>query len=293
MDKVAKPSGLSYVVLACPKSGTTWMQRLLSAHDEVHCAESRLFGNFVSTDFGDAPRMTLEAYVSILSSYYHPPCARAEGEAYFQSLLYKLVETIAEHAKAESGKRIYGEKLTPYLGTMDRVIEQLGRYGDGLKVIHLVRDARDVIVSGSAHWKQLQSQEGKAGDPETAFAYLLDSWIEIQHAMEHATQRFDQVLVVRYEDMLDDPLGQARRVFSFLEAHDDPDLIRRCVEATSFFKLSGGRSPGEEDPSSFFRNGTAGQWKDRLTPEQIQRVHDRAGGLLEAYGYATAECFTR
>ena len=293
MDGVVKPLGLSYVVLACPKSGTTWMQRLLSAHDEVHCAESRLFGNFVSTDFGDAPRMTLEAYVSILSAYYHPPCDRAGGEAYFQSLLYKLVDTIAEHAKAESGKRVYGEKLTPYLGTMDRVIEQLGRYGDGLRVVHLVRDCRDVIVSGSAHWRLVQDQEAIEGDPEAAFAYLLDSWIEIQQAMERATERFARVLIVRYEDMLDDPLTQARRLFAFIGADDDPELIRSCVEATTFAKLSGGRARGEEDASSFFRNGTAGQWKDRLSIEQIRRVHERAGALLAGYGYAVpADCPT-
>ena len=291
MEQRSSEKGLGFVVLACPKSGTTWMQRLMSAHAEVHCAESRLFGRYLSTAYGDMPRLTLEEYVSILSSYYHPPCEALESEAYFQTLLHKLIETIADHAREESGKRIYGEKLTPYIGTMDRVVEQLIAYDRNLRVIHLVRDCRDVVVSGIAHWRMLRGDQ--ALDVEELFSHLLDSWIEIQSAMTQVGDRFAHVLEVRYEDMLEDPVGQARRVFALIGADCDPDLIQRCVEETSFAKLSGGRARGHEDSASFFRNGTAGQWKDRLSDEQIRRVHERAGALLAGYGYEVpADCPT-
>jgi hypothetical protein len=37
---------LSYLIFASPKSGTTWMQRLISEHPDAICSESRLFGDY-------------------------------------------------------------------------------------------------------------------------------------------------------------------------------------------------------------------------------------------------------
>ncbi len=277
-------SGLSYVVLACPKSGTTWMQKMLSEHPQVHCSETRLFGRYFDPSFGPSTHLPLEEYVQILSRYYHPPCDGDQREAYFASLLHKMIETIANHAKEESGKPIYGEKLTPYVGTAQGVIEQLVGLGPELRVIHLVRDCRDVIVSGVAHWTKVIDNESEQ-EFEKSFAYFLDTWIETQQAMRSTKDRFAHVLRVRYEDMLADPIAQAQRVFAFLGADVADDVIERCVEQASFAKLSGGRASGEEDSTSFFRSGTAGQWKEKLSQSQLEMIHSKAGALLAELGY--------
>jgi len=278
---------LSFLVLACPKSGTTWMQRLLGEHPNVHCAESRLFGRYNEQYSERSTHLPLEEYVHILSKYYRPPCDEARSEAYFESLLGKLIETIASHAITESGKQIYGEKFTPYLATTDHSINQILTLYPKIRLIHLVRDCRDVIVSGMAHW--LHSNPKDPSDWEIPFSYFLDSWIEIQQSMQEARDRFADVLEVRYEDMLENPSLQARRVFSFIGATVSDEVIERCVEETTFSKLADGRQAGEEDPSSFYRSGTSGQWPDRLSAHQINRVHIEAGALLRSYGYEVPE----
>lgn len=59
----------------------------------------------------------------------------------------------------------------------------------------------------------------------------------------------------------------------------------RCVEATSFEKMLGGRKPGEEDPGSFFRKGIAGDWENAFTGRDKQTLKEEAGDLLIELGY--------
>jgi hypothetical protein len=61
--------------------------------------------------------------------------------------------------------------------------------------------------------------------------------------------------------------------------------VRRCVENASFENLSGGRQRGEEDHSSFFRKGIAGDWRNVFT-EKDKRVYKEAvGDLIVKLGY--------
>lgn len=279
-------SGLSFVVLASPKSGTTWVQKMLSAHPRVHCAETRLFGQHFDPKAGTSVHLTLEQYVRFVSRHYNPPCEPEGRDAYFDSLLGRLIGTIASHARAESGKPIYGEKLTPYRGTAQGVMDRLAVLeGGGVRLIHLVRDCRDVIVSGAAHWQRVVDPGDARADPDTIFRLTLENWVEIETAFEQHRDRFAHVLEVRYEDLLEAPAAEAERIFGFIGADCDAGVIEACVERTSFATLSGGRQRGEVDDSSFYRCGTAGQWRGQLTAEQLACVQEMAGGVMEGLGY--------
>ena len=56
-------------------------------------------------------------------------------------------------------------------------------------------------------------------------------------------------------------------------------------DAASFEKLSKGRKRGEEDPSSFFRKGVAGDWKHVFTQGEREIFDNEAGELLVTLGY--------
>ena len=55
--------------------------------------------------------------------------------------------------------------------------------------------------------------------------------------------------------------------------------------AASFERLSKGRTRGEEDPTSFFRKGVAGDWRDAFTGRDRRVFEEEAGGLLQKLGY--------
>lgn len=295
------PPALDYLVFACAKSGTTWMQRLLSAHPEIHCAETRLFGRHFDKENPSGPNITLESYVQNLARHYHAPVGQGEDAgAFYRTMLFGLIDAIAQTARAAGGKRIYGEKLTPYLGTADDVIERLHAYHPGIRLIHLVRDGRDVVVSGAVQWSNLRLRSAdttRAAEIRDAldrrvvldepFEFFTSLWIESVRAGSLAAARFANSVTIRYEDLLASPAEHIGGTLRFIGADDSMHAIERCRAAASFESLSGGRRAGQEDRSSFFRSGRAGDWREWLSDAQREAFESQAGDLLGTFGYET------
>jgi hypothetical protein len=208
-------------------------------------------------------------------------------------MLFALADQIARTTLGFSGKSIYGEKQTPYLGTAGRVLEQLRLYDREIRLIFLVRDGRDVIVSGAAQWDTLtKSKQSGTTEPaaprgidERYFDMFLQHWTEAAAAFGESAAKFAHTLVVRYEDMLAQPEQEATRVLRFIGADASGERTRACVSAASFERLSGGRQRGQEDSASFFRKGIAGDWRSKLSGEQVERFERAAGMWLREYGY--------
>jgi hypothetical protein len=195
-------------------------------------------------------------------------------------------------------KSIYGEKFTPYATTAEHSIEVLHDYHPRIKFINLTRDGRDVIVSGAAQWLNHRLRQAPA-DEQAVFAQALRNhailpedferflgyWTEAVMAGLKARARFTHYLHLSYEKFLANPVRETTLLFGFIGIDASPEVVRSCVNATTFEKLSGGRRPGEEDPHSFFRKGEAGDWKNWFSQDQQQVFQRRAGNLLKQLGY--------
>jgi hypothetical protein len=90
---------------------------------------------------------------------------------------------------------------------------------------------------------------------------------------------------VYYEDLLKKPEEEFGALAEFLGAAADEETIRRCVTATSFEKLSRGRKRGQEDVTSFFRKGVAGDWRNIFTEADKVLFKKEAGELLVRLDY--------
>ena len=91
-------------------------------------------------------------------------------------------------------------------------------------------------------------------------------------------------LVVRYEDLLRDPLGGFQGICDHYQADLTTTQVRKIVERHSFQRATG-RKPGTADAKSFNRKGIAGDWKNHFTPDLKERFKAIAGEALVRYGY--------
>lgn len=171
-----------------------------------------------------------------------------------------------------------------------------------IKVILLVRDPRDQLISRVFHIRRVETHpwhkklselsldeaimlciEGRDGLPGTrTMIELTQSWLN---------GCFDQV-VVRYEDLLNNPQEQFQRVLDYLRVNLPADLLKAIIARNQFERLSGGRKfwkqarkQGQEDPHSHFRKGIIGDWKNYLKPQHINRFKQVAGDKLIGLGY--------
>jgi hypothetical protein len=207
---------------------------------------------------------------------------------------------------SKTGKRLVGDK-SPLLD--EGFMREVGAVYPGARVIHIIRDGRDRTVS-SMHrgWRRasqgylhrLSPEElarGKAlreGRREPTGAFT-EEWLRqaarhwrllVGRAVEDGPALLgSDYTEVRYEDLLVRPNEEVERLLDFLGVDTDERLVEHCVSSASFEKLSRGRQRGQEDPSSFYRKGVAGDWKYLFDGHDRQIYKEEAGELLIRLGY--------
>lgn len=164
--------------------------------------------------------------------------------------------------------------------------------------IYVVRDPRDVAVSMSHHFGlDLDAAIERLGDDRVATAndalfvtQVLGSWSH--HVRSWADLAGPRVVVLRYEDLLVNPVFEFTKAAGLLKLDDDRERIERAVRHASFAELSGqeraaGFAEASDKTTRFFRDGRAGQWREALTAEQSARVLARHGAQMSRFGYAS------
>ena len=160
------------------------------------------------------------------------------------------------------------------------------------KYIVTTRDPRDALISAywyirqrPHHWdyKNVSSMELKefidfklnSGEFENQFVGWLRGWSDKLNK---------GCLLVRYEDLLQNPKQEMSRVFEFLGIEISETQVELIVEKHSFKKVSG-REHGQEDNSNFVRKAVSNEWKTVLTAEQSRFVSKIASDVLTSFGY--------
>lgn len=98
------------------------------------------------------------------------------------------------------------------------------------------------------------------------------------------TQTTGSGLVLRYEQLLADPMGQMRKAALHLNVRIREEKLRAIVDRHSFEKATG-RRPGQADPNAFNRKGIAGDWQNHFTPQHTEAFKHAAGARMARIGY--------
>ncbi len=169
-------------------------------------------------------------------------------------------------------------------------------------VVYLVRDPRDVAVSFAHHLGRsveetvAMMQDSGAGlarpqmdgGPALQLPQHLGSWSE--HVRGWLDQELQPVTVVRYEDLLADPVRQALRVVALADLGCAREQVEAAVSAASFDKLRAQEQDvgfRERAPAhaQFFRKGTAGGWRSDLSADRAAEIVNVHGPVMHRLGY--------
>jgi len=95
-------------------------------------------------------------------------------------------------------------------------------------------------------------------------------------------------MLVRYEHLLDRPVAVFSDVLDHFEIGLSRERIERIVADHSFERMAGGRRRGEEDASAFVRKGVAGNWREHFAPRHGPAFDVVASPALVALGTTRA-----
>jgi hypothetical protein len=308
-----------FFIVGFAKSGTSWVARILDAHPEILCkGEGIFFGR--GADLGKRRGLLTPTslYGALADSEYLQAWVERsiwtrgkDVDECLTGLTHAAITYFLTERLSETGKRIVGDK-TPFLTT--EILDEISVIYPEAKVIHMIRDGRDVAVSSVHHrWnhakdeggiyelepEEIAKREAYRNGPEKLLEageglfteMVLRSAAVSWNDFVSRTIRDGPALLggnyaeVRYEDLLQRPEEEAGRILRFLGADDGGETVRRCVEAASFEAWTEGRQRGQEDSTAFLRKGVAGDWRGVFTERDRQIFKEEAGELLIELGY--------
>ncbi len=167
--------------------------------------------------------------------------------------------------------------------------------------IYIVRNPLDVAVSFSHHLGRpaddvidlMATDNSHTSMSDNLMIDFIGSWS--QHVESWTGRPSPGLHVVRYEDMLDDTYRTFADLVAFLGLSAPRARIERAIRHASFKVLRNqedrdGFVERSEHAERFFRAGTAGQWRDVLSDDQVARVVDAHRDAMERFGYLPKEC---
>jgi hypothetical protein len=234
------------------RSGTFWLQRIVTAHPEVSAvgSETHLFSH------GIAP---------LAERFHHAALGSGQvGTTFIErhallDALRDFCDTVFAPMLAPGTSRL--AERTPLHALHTGLIGDI--YPDG-RIVHIIRDGRDVVRS------LLAQQWGPENVAEGA-----REWRAAIETARDGAGGSNRYLEVRYEDLRADPANRIAGLYHWLGLPvDDAILERALTEAKVERNL---------DP-----NGTpagSGKWRDTFTPEDLAAFEEVAGDVLYDLGY--------
>lgn len=149
--------------------------------------------------------------------------------------------------------------------------------------IYVVRNPLDVAISLSHYFDysideaidyMANNDAGTPNEPENV-PQVITSWsLNVSSWSAEASRN---LLVLRYEDLLNNPQKAFRKVESLLGLKKNPKRLFKAIRNSSFKQLKAqeqqsGFVEKHEHAGQFFRKGTAGQWQTVLSDEQVARI---------------------
>jgi len=161
------------------------------------------------------------------------------------------------------------------------------------RVVFLVRDGRDVVVSLAHHLKNVYKHEvdlmklarGRYPTFREKYAWYdhAEAWLSNPYQAEKIT--------IKYEDLKKDPIPELRRFCEFAGVKRDDDALKSAVAFASFENMRDReerlgmdyRTWPKDRP--FVRKGQVGSHKDEMPPEVLEIFLRKAGAALRKLGY--------
>ena len=272
----------------CPRSGTTLLQVMLDLHPDLAVPRE---SNFVRTlwwqraRFGDLrdPENRRRVAEWIFAGKGRMTGRVRDGRITRRAAIRRVADappTIGSIVEAclrlyaeLHGKPRWGDKRPAYSGFIGPLLLMF----PDAQYIDVVRDPRGAVAS----------QLGMGWDaPEVAVAAAPARWVEAIRRTDRQARRLrpDQLLDVRYEDLVRDPEATLATICAFAGLRGG-DAVGAMIGGERRGSFSGPHERVAEPVTT----ASIERWRERLAPQEVALVERGAAPLLDRFGYRPDE----
>jgi len=292
-----------FFIFGHARSGTTLLARLVRVHPEVHC-------NWQAHFFTRPPTLkTLVADPEVGAWLARRSNRWNRGSDLSPVVLRAVSDYILERDARKAGKRITGDK-SPNSLLDGQAVHLLHDVYPDARLIFIVRDGRDAALSHRFQTFIDATHHMQKSDFGILEAYLHDARPFLQGERSVFTEKGirraaegweqnvsttskagktlfgDNFLTLRYEDLIEHPEDEMRRIWSFLGADTTLPELKKAL-STEFDQNPDAdwqRQKANEIAQNL-QKGQRGSWREMFTRRDRQVFLDIAGTALQSWGY--------
>jgi Sulfotransferase family len=287
-------------ILGSSRSGSTWLTKMLAAHDEVVAIDDPHIGHHlsvwrpISLAWGTATEMpelkTLGEVKGHHDDYFFSDRYRDAWAPPLRELILRRFEAQADDLANGSGAR--SQRIAVKDPGASGVAELIGELFPRSRMVFLLRDGRDVVDSWldayrKGAWGVKEGTYPLAAEGRLAFLrWQATVWLYRTEAVERAFERHDPAMrtMIRYEDLRDDPAAVLGRLCGDLGIPAEEALMKRIAEEYSFEGVPEEmRGEGER-----IRSAEPGSWRQNLNAEERAELSRILAPKLRELGYERA-----
>ncbi len=291
-----------FFIFGHARSGTTLLMRLVRLHPEVHC-------NYQAHFFTRQPLLKSLVNTPEAEEWLTRKSNRWNHERDLSPLVLRAAaDFILEREAAKEGKRIVGDK-SPSSTIHGQAVRDLHDLYPDAKLIYIVRDGRDVLVSERFRNLVEESRFLNAEDKrivtelredqtqftngtrsiftEAVLRRVAKGWVtNLQETEEEGHKLFgENYCSLRYEDLLAQPFEEMQTLWNFLGVQADRSLERTILDEMSSNPDEEWQAKRNEDIASFLPKGHAGNWERLFTARDRMIFKEIAGEMLIRWKY--------
>jgi len=262
-------------LVGAPRSGTTWLQLLLSRSPRVATAqETHLFNLFL--------RPMVDKWNSDRKTAAKIGLTRVLSDEEFRKLLRAISGTVfAKIAQSRPSPTVILEKTPNHVNCWREILDVWPE----AHFIHIIRDPRSVVASlrvASKTWASHWASSRITPNCERWIADVTDG-----REIRSATQNYQEV---QFQELISDGPETVMRILRKLGVPSSLDDCRRYVDECNIRNLQAGKlesapfdvaKMGKES----FRIGTNDSWRNELSKREIAVVERRTGPLMSELGF--------
>jgi len=274
-------------ILGSPRSGSTWLLRMLAHEQRVVAIDEPLFGihaapyveNGLTTNAEHAGR-TDYCLSTEYEEAWRPPL-----RALIVSRIKAQVDRVARERRVADPVAVLKEPNSSHAA------ELLLSLVPESRLIFLLRDGRDVIDSlldaftGDTWWTRAH---GSFGDRDERWRlgmirHQARFWLHRTEAVERAfaAHAVDRRLLVRYEELLASPVETFAELARWIGLPMSEGRAREVVAHQAFSRIP----PDERGSGKAPRAAQPGLWRENMSSAEQGLMNDLLGEKLEQLGY--------
>jgi hypothetical protein len=295
-----------FFIFGHARSGTTLLMRLVRLHPDVHC-------NYQAHFFTRQPLLKSLVDTSEAEEWLKRKSNRwNQGRDLSPLVLRAAADFILEREAARVGKPIVGDK-SPSSTIHGQAVRELHALYPDAKLIYIVRDGRDVLISErfrnfveeskflSAEDQRIVADLRKDQTPftngrrsiftEAFIRRVASGWVRNSREIKAEGRRLfaENYHSLRYEDLLAHPFDELLKLWTFLGVPVGQSLEKAIQEEMSSNPDEEWQAKRNEDIASFLPKGHAGNWRRLFTEKDKSIFKEVANETMIEWGYETSE----